>query len=41
MKNKEKYALKEKEKEKAKEKKNIKNCMVTSVFYRRCGSYMM
>ena len=40
MKNKEKYASKEKEK--ANEiKKKKKNCMVASVFSRRCESYMM
>ena len=38
MKIKEKYASKEKEKEK---KNNNKNCMVASVFSRRCMSYIM
>ena len=37
MKNKEKYASKEKEKAKLKKKK----CMVASVFSKRCGSYKM
>ena len=36
MKNKEKYASKEK-----KSKSIKKNCMVASVFSRRCESYMM
>ena len=38
MKNKEKYASKEKTKDINKQKKN---CMVASVFSRRCESYMM
>ena len=39
MKNKEKYASKEKEK--AKKLKKKKNCMVAIVFSKKCGSYMM
>ena len=41
MKHKEKYALTKKEKAKETNQKKKFFCMVTSVFSRRCESYMM